>query len=88
MPRTNIASNCSFFLFYHFQFVDYLLNKPLVVEVWGKQSGRKISRKETGGELNRPTANKKTSVGPTNSGMKNGEVVVRILKMVLVTECP
>ncbi|XP_078377646.1 kinesin-like protein KIF28 [Oculina patagonica] len=57
------------------QFVDYLLNKPLVVEVWGKQSGRKISRKETGGEINRPAANKKTSVGPKNSGMTNGEVL-------------
>lgn len=67
-----------FFSFYQFQFVDYLLNTPLVVEVWGKQSGRRISRKETGGEINRPTATKKASVGQKNSGMTNGEVMVRI----------
>lgn len=67
-----------FFPFYHFQFVDYLLNSPLVVEVWGKQSGRRINRKETGGEINRATATKKASVGQKDSGMTNGEVMVRI----------
>lgn len=56
------------------------------MEVWGKQSGRKISRKETGGELNRPAANKKTSIGPAKTAMTNGEVVVRILEMMLKTK--
>ena len=32
-----------------FQFVQYLLHSPLVIEVWGKQSGRKMSRRETQG---------------------------------------
>jgi len=54
------------------------LNSPLVVEVWGKQSGRRINRKETGGEINRATATKKASVGQKDSGMTNGEVMVRI----------
>ena len=45
--------------------------------MWGKQSGRKISRKETSGEINRATATKKTSVGPKDSGKANGEVMVR-----------
>ena len=66
-----------FFPFYQFQLVDYLLNKPLVVEVWGKQSGRKMSRKETGGETGRATATKKMSVGPKDSSEANGEVMVR-----------
>jgi len=51
------------------------LNSPLVVEVWGKQSGRRINRKETGGEINRATATKKASVGQKDSGMTNGEVM-------------
>jgi len=54
------------------------LNTPLVVEVWGKQSGRKTSRKETGGELNRATAAQKASVEQKHNGMTNGEVMVRI----------
>ncbi|KAJ7319512.1 hypothetical protein OS493_035822 [Desmophyllum pertusum] len=56
------------------QFVEYLLQTPLVIEVWGKQSGRKISRKEIAGagEINR----KKISVGPASSGMpNNGQVM-------------
>lgn len=56
------------------------------MEVWGKQSGRKISRKETGGEFNRPAANKKTSVGPAKTEMTNGEVMVRIREMMLQTK--
>lgn len=47
------------------QFVDYLLNTPLMVEVWGKQSGRKIST----------VPNRKVSVGQKNSGVQNGEVM-------------
>ncbi|KAJ7319503.1 hypothetical protein OS493_035813 [Desmophyllum pertusum] len=56
------------------QFVEYLLQTPLVIEVWGKQSGRKISREEIAGagEINR----KKMSVGPASSGMpNNGQVM-------------
>ena len=65
------------FFVYQFQFVDYLLNKPLVVEVWGKQSGRKMSRKESSGETGRATATKKMSVGAKDSGKANGEIMVR-----------
>ena len=50
--------------------MDYLLNTPLMVEVWGKQSGRKIST----------VPNRKVSVGQKNSGVQNGEVMVRILQ--------
>lgn len=57
------------------QFVDYLLNKPLVIEVWGKQSGRKMSRKESSGETVRGTATKKMSVGTKDSGKANGEIM-------------
>jgi len=58
------------------QLVDYLLNTPLVIEVWGKQSGRKISRKETGGVKNNPTPAKRSSVGnEAPRGMANGDVV-------------
>lgn len=66
-----------FFFVYQFQFVDYLLNKPLVIEVWGKQSGRKMSRKESSGETVRGTATKKMSVGTKDSGKANGEIMVR-----------
>jgi len=65
------------FLF-QLQLVDYLLNTPLVIEVWGKQSGRKISRKETGGVKNNPTPAKRSSVGnEAPRAMANGDVVVR-----------
>ena len=67
-----------FFFVFQFQFVDYLLNTPLLIEVWGKQSGRRISRRETGGEINRAMAAKNTAAGPKDSGMANGEVMVRI----------
>ena len=66
-----------FFFVYQFQFVDYLLNKPLVIEVWGKQSGRKMSRKESSGEAVRGTATKKMSVGPKDNEKANGEIMVR-----------
>ena len=66
-----------FFSVSQFQFVDYLLNKPLVVEVWGKQSGRKMSRKESSGETGRATATKKMSVGAKDSGKAKSEIMVR-----------
>lgn len=70
-------AQCFFFFVRQFQFVDYLLNKPLVIEVWGKQSGRKISRKESSGEPARATATKKMSVGTKDSGKTNGAIMVR-----------
>lgn len=33
-------------IFLFLQFLDYLQNQPLVIEVWGKQSGRKVSKVE------------------------------------------
>ena len=58
------------------------MNKPLVIEVWGKQSGRKISRKETGGIKNNAAAqSRKTSVvHETPSGVTNGAIMVRIYR--------
>ncbi|XP_073236742.1 kinesin-like protein KIF28P [Porites lutea] len=58
------------------QFVDYLLQTPLVVEVWGKQSGRKISRKETGGGKNNPVPLQRNSVGhEVKNSMSNGSIM-------------
>ena len=58
--------------------MDYLLNTPLVVEVWGKQSGRKISRKETGGGKNNPVPLQRTSVGhEVQNSMSNGSIMVK-----------
>lgn len=49
------------------QLIDYLLNSPLLIQVWGKQSGRKIST----------VANRRVSVGQRDSGLKNNEIVRR-----------
>lgn len=59
------------------QFVDYLMNTSLVIEVWGKQSGRKVSRKETGTVVrNNPSPSKRISEGnEIPKGMTNGTVV-------------
>lgn len=58
------------------QFVDYLLNTPLVIDVWGKQTGRKVSRKETGGVKRSTAPVKRTSEGSeAPNGMANGSVV-------------
>lgn len=60
------------------QFVDYLEKQPLVIEVWGKQSGRKMSRKETGGIKYNATQSRKTSVvHETPNGMTNGAIMAK-----------
>ena len=76
--HTEIVVSFLFVCFVHWQFVDYLLNTPLVVEVWGKQSGRKISRKETGGGKNNPVPLQRTSVGhEVQNSMSNGSIMVK-----------
>ena len=75
--HTKIVLSFCLFVF-HWQFVDYLLQTPLVVEVWGKQSGRKISRKETGGGKNNPVPLQRNSVGhEVQNSMSNGSIMVK-----------
>lgn len=60
-----------------FQFVQYLLHSPLVIEVWGKQSGRKMSRRETQGMAVRNAISPSKRTSEESVGITNSVVMVR-----------
>lgn len=57
------------------QFVQYLLHSPLVIEVWGKQSGRKMSRRETQGMAVRNAISPSKSTSEESVGITNSVVM-------------